>query len=180
MIQLENTGSQDIRGLDLKFDHRFRFAVGDLTLKLDATHYLDYDRNKPGSDDIEQLVGTFRYPENVGRFSISFDAERYYISLGANYTDSYQDDIDGLRDREINELIELGELDDNEQRDVKSWTVVDLSAGYEVSDSVMIRASIDNLFDKKPPSVYGSSRGFDSINHDAYGTTYNLGVTYRF
>ncbi|AIY66455.1 TonB-dependent receptor [Pseudoalteromonas piratica] len=180
VIQLENTGSQDIRGLDIKIDQRFRFDAGDLTLKLDATHYLDYDRNKPGSDDIEQLVGTFRYPENVGRFSISFDAERYYISLGANYTDSYQDDIEGLRGREIDELIELGELDDNEQRDVKSWTVVDLSAGYEVSDSVMIRASIDNLFDKKPPSVYGSSRGFDSINHDAYGTTYNLGVTYRF
>lgn len=180
VIQLENTGTQDIAGLDIKFDQRFRFEHGDLLMRFDATHYLEYDRNKPGSDQIESLIGSFRYPENVGRLSFTYDAEKYYVSIGANYTDSYEDDIEGLRGREIDELISLGEIDDSEQREVDSWTVVDLSAGYEISDSLMVRASIDNLFDKAPPRLYGSSRGFDSINHDAFGTTYTLGVTYQF
>ena len=180
VIQLENTGTQDIRGIDIKFDHRFNFETGDLTLKLDATHYLAYERNKPGSDAQEELVGTFRYPETVGRLSVTYDTERFYISLGANYTGKYQDDIEGLRGREIDELLDLGVLDSSEQRDVDSWTVFDLSAGYEVSDNVMLRASIDNIFDKKPPRVYGSARGFDSINHDALGANYTLGFTYRF
>ncbi|MEJ6473262.1 TonB-dependent receptor domain-containing protein [Pseudoalteromonas piscicida] len=180
VIQLENTGSQDIAGLDIKFDHRFRLENADLIVKLDATHYLEYERNKPGSDEAEELVGTFRYPENIGRVSLTYNADDFYISLGANYTDSYADDIEGLRGREIDELAELGKLDSESQRDVDSWTVVDVSAGYQLSDDLRVRLSIDNLFDKKPPTVYGSSRGFDSINHNAFGTNYTLGLTYQF
>jgi iron complex outermembrane receptor protein len=180
VIQLENTGSQQIRGVDLKFSQKYRVASGTIGLTLDYTHYLDFERNKPGSDEIEQLVGSFRYPENIGRIALSYDAERYYASISANYTDSYQDDIEGLRGREIDELSELGELDANEQREVDSWAVIDLNVGVDLTENLVLRASINNVFDKKPPSVYGSSRGFDSINHDAFGTTYNLGVSYRF
>lgn len=180
VIALENTGSQEIRGLDIKFDHRFRLASGDLGVKFDLTHYLDFKRNKPGSDEIEQLVGTFRYPENVGRVALSYDMDKFYAVISANYTDSYQDDIEGLRGREIDELIDKGELDSNEQRNVDSWTVVDVNFGFDVNEKLQLRASINNVFDKNPPRVYGSSRGFDSINHDAYGTTYSLGVSYRF
>ncbi|WP_017218132.1 TonB-dependent receptor domain-containing protein [Pseudoalteromonas sp. NJ631] len=180
VIQLENTGSQDIAGLDIKFNHRFRLDNADLTVKLDATHYLEYERNKPGSDQSEELVGTFRYPENIGRVSVTYNADNFYVSLGANYTDSYEDDIEGLRGREIDELAELGQLDSEGKREVDSWTVVDVSAGYEFSAHLKVRLSIDNLFDKKPPVVYGSSRGFDSINHNALGTSYTLGLTYQF
>ncbi len=180
VIQLENTGSQDISGVDIKFDHRIRLASSDLIFKLDATHYLQYERNKPGSDQIEEMVGTFRYPENIGRVSLTYDSDSFYVSLGANYTDSYQDDIEGLRGREIDELNQLGQLDENQQRDVNSWTVVDLNAGYDITKDMVLRAGINNLFDKQPPRLFGSSRGFDSINHDALGITYRLGLTYRF
>jgi len=180
VIQLENTGTQDIRGLDIKFDHRFEMGFADLKLALDATHYLEYDRNKPGSDQIESLVGTFRYPENVGRLSVTLDTDSYYISLSANYTDSYLDDIEGLKRRESDELDELGLLDAQQQHTVDSWTVMDLNAGLELSENLFIRASIKNLFDKAPPAVFGSKRGFDSINHDAFGTTYQIGLSAKF
>lgn len=180
VIPLENTGSQDLQGVDIKFDHRFALAQGDLTLRFDATHYLEYERNRPGSDAIESLVGSYRYPENVGRVSLAWDSDNYYIVIGANYTDSYSDDIDGLRGREIDELEALGALNAQGEREVDSWLVWDLSAGYELSNALTLRVNIDNLTDEEPPTVYGSARGFDAINHNALGATYRVGMTYRF
>jgi iron complex outermembrane receptor protein len=180
VIQLENTGSQDIKGLDLKFDHRWNFAASSLRLTFDMTHYLSFERNKPGSDQAEELVGTFRYPENIARLGLNFDMDKVYLSVFANYIDSYQDDIEGLRGREIDELDEKGLLDSEGKREVESWTTVGIRAGWTVSDELLLSLSIDNAFDKAPPKVYGSSRGFDSINHSALGANYRLGLNYRF
>ncbi|WP_394190231.1 TonB-dependent receptor domain-containing protein [Pseudoalteromonas atlantica] len=180
VIPLENTGTQTLAGIDIKFDHRFTLSGGDLTFAFDGTHYLEFERNKPGSDAIEKLIGTYRYPENIGRVSIDWEAQSYYLNLGANYTSSYEDDIEGLKSREIDEIDELGELDSQGNHQVDDWLVWDLSAGYFVNDALAIRVRIDNIFDKEPPKLYGSSRGFDSINHNAFGTRYTLSASYRF
>ncbi|MGB6141536.1 MAG: TonB-dependent receptor, partial [Pseudoalteromonas rhizosphaerae] len=180
VIPLENTGTQTLAGIDIKFDHRFRLSGGDLTFAFDGTHYLEFERSKPGSDAIEKLVGTYRYPENIGRMSIDWEAQSYYLNLGANYTSSYDDDIEGLRGREIDELESLGKLDSQGNHQVDDWLVWDLSAGYYVNKALTLRARIDNIFDKEPPQLYGSSRGFDSINHNAYGARYTFSVSYRF
>lgn len=180
VIPLENTGTQTLAGIDIKFDHRFALSGGDLTFAFDGTHYLEFERNKPGSDSIEKLVGTYRYPENIARMSIDWEAQSYYLNLGANYTSSYEDDIEGLRGREIDELDELGKLDPEGSHQVDDWLVWDLSAGFYVNKALTLRARIDNIFDKEPPKLYGSSRGFDSINHNAYGARYTLSVSYRF
>ncbi|MCF6437497.1 TonB-dependent receptor [Pseudoalteromonas sp. MMG022] len=180
VIPLENTGTQTLSGLDFKLDHRFNFATGELTLALNGTHYLKFDRNKPGSDSLEKLVGSYQYPRNIVRMSIDWNSEDYYITLGANYTSSYEDDIEGLRGREIGELEKLGVLSAEGGREVDSFLVWDLSAGIDVNDKLTLRARVDNLFDKEPPRVYGSARGFDSINHNAFGTRITLSATYRF
>ena len=60
-----------------------------------------FNRNKPGSDEIEELAGTWRYPENIASLRVAWSQENFYASLTANYTDSYQDDIDGLDGRYI-------------------------------------------------------------------------------
>jgi len=180
VIPLENTGTQTLAGIDIKFDHRFALSGGDLTFAFDGTHYLEFERNKPGSDSIEKLVGTYRYPENIARMSIDWEAQSYYLNLGANYTSSYEDDIEGLRSREIDELDSLGVLDSKGEHQVDDWLVWDLSAGYYVNKSLTLRARINNIFDKEPPTLYGSSRGFDSINHNALGANYKLSISYRF
>ena len=180
VIPLENTGTQDLSGIDVKFDHRWQFGDDDLIVQVDATHYLSFERNKPGSDSIEKLIGTYRYPENIGRVSLTWDTRDYYVNLSANYTDSYADDIEGLRGRELDELDALGVLDSEGNHEVDSWLVFDLSAGYDINKQTTIRLSINNLTDEEPPQLYGSQRGFDSINHNAYGTTYRVGLTYQF
>ncbi|CCQ10057.1 TonB-dependent receptor [Pseudoalteromonas luteoviolacea B = ATCC 29581] len=180
VIGLENTGTQTIKGIDLKFDHGWQLAQSEVSVTFDMTHYIQYDRNKPGSDQIESLVGSFRYPQNIARLSVSLDRERYYVNAFVDYTDSYEDDIEGLRGREIDELNELGLLDENDTRQVQSWTTLGLRAGYEFNENTLLTLSINNVLDKAPPKVYGSSRGFDSINHSALGANYRLGLNYRF
>lgn len=179
VIQLQNTGEQNIKGLDFAFDHRFRLAQGNLSIAVDATHYMEFERNRPGSDDIEELIGTWRYPENIASARISWAQDNFYASLTAQYTDSYADDIDGLRGRNLDELEALGALDENGEREVDSWTTWRANVGYDF-DNMNVNLTINNLFDEEPPVAYGSQRGFDSINHNALGANYKLSVTYFF
>lgn len=179
VIRLENTGKQTVSGIDIAFDHRFDLSAGTLGFRFDATHYIEFERNKPGSSEVEQLIGTWTYPENIASFKVSWSSDAFYSSLTAEYTDSYQDDISGLRGRQIDELIALNQLDEKEERDVDSWLTVRANLGYDF-ENMNINLTINNLFDKEPPVAYSSSRGFDSLNHNALGANYNLSMTYFF
>lgn len=179
IIKLQNTGKQTVSGIDLAFDHIIMLDHGNVKFAVDATHYLQFDRNKPGSNQVEELIGTWRYPENIASAKVSWSGDAFYASLTAEYTSSYEDDISGLRGREIDELLGLGVLDSNDERDVESWLTVRANIGYDF-DKLNINLSINNLLNEDAPVAYGSSRGFDSLNHNALGTTYRLSLSYKF
>ncbi|WP_027671521.1 TonB-dependent receptor domain-containing protein [Rheinheimera baltica] len=179
VLLLQNTGEQNVSGIDIAFDQRFDFASGNLKLSFDATHYLSFERNRPGSDFIEELAGTWRYPENIASLGLSWSGDAFFTSLTAYYTSAYADDISGLRGREMDELDALGALNENGERDVSAWTTVRANIGYDFANA-SISLNVDNLFDRDPPRAYGSSRGFDSINHDALGRNYRVSFSYRF
>ncbi|QOL25730.1 TonB-dependent receptor [Thalassotalea sp. LPB0316] len=179
VIQLDNTGTQEVSGFDLAFDHSVNFAEGRLTFSIDGTHYASFERNLAGSSDVEELIGTWRYPENIASFRLGWVGEQFYTSITADYTSSYQDDIKRLRGRNIDELEALGELDANGERDVDSWTTVRFNMGYDF-DNMNLNFTVHNLFDEEPPVAYGSRRGFDSINHNALGVNYQLSFSYFF
>ncbi len=179
IIQLENTGEQNVSGVDLAFDHKIDFNQGTLSLALNATHYLEFERNKAGSSEIEELTGTWRYPESIASAKIAWSQDAFYSSLTLDYTSSYQDDIEGLKGREIDELDDMGKLDANGERDVDSWLTVRANIGYDF-ENMNINLTINNLLDEEPPAAYGSSRGFDSVNHNALGANYRLSMTYFF
>ncbi|MDX1678283.1 TonB-dependent receptor domain-containing protein [Arsukibacterium sp.] len=179
VIQLDNVGKQDVSGIDARFSHTFDLAGGRFGLDFDWTHYLEFERNKAGSDEVEALIGTFRYPENIGSASISWSGEALYLGLKALYTSSYQDDTARLRSRNLDELDELGLIDAEGNRDVSSWTILRAHIGYDFEHAA-INFTVDNLLDRDPPAVYGRSRGFDSINHNAYGRNYRVSFSYFF
>jgi outer membrane receptor protein involved in Fe transport len=179
VILLQNTGEQNVSGIDIAFDQRFDVANGTLKLFFDATHYVSFERNRPGSDFIEELAGTWRYPENIASLGLSWSGDAFFTSLTAYYTSAYADDISGLRGRELDELDALGVLNADGERDVAAWTTVRANIGYDFANA-SISLNVDNLFDREPPRAYGSSRGFDSINHDALGRNYRLLFSYRF
>lgn len=179
VLLLENTGEQTVSGIDLAYDHRFDTDAGTFGLSLDATHYLSFERNKAGSDEIEQLIGSWRYPETVAGLRFSWSRGDFFSSIAANYTDSYQDDIEGLRGRELDELEDLGQLNADGSRQVSSWTTWRLNMGYDFAKTT-VSFNIDNLLDRDPPAAYGSSRGFDSINHDALGRSFRIALSHKF
>jgi outer membrane receptor protein involved in Fe transport len=179
IIQLDNVGRQNVSGIDASFSHTLDIAGGSLGLDLDLTHYIEFEVNKAGSDEIEGLIGTFRYPENIGSARISWSADALYLGLTALYTDSYQDDTATLRSRNLDELNELGLIDADGNRDVASWTTLRANIGYDFKDAAL-NFSIDNLLDRDPPALYGRSRGFDSINHSALGRNYRISFSYYF
>ncbi|GMM69538.1 TonB-dependent receptor [Alteromonas sp. MTD1] len=180
ILLLDNTGTQELEGIDWNIDHFYELDSGTLEFGFSGTHYLTYDRNRPGSDEIESLAGTFRYPETVATAELFYVQEDWYVGAYVFYTGSYEDDIIRLRGREIDELIELGAITEEDQsRDVSAWTTVTLSAGYYF-DNADIRLTIDNLFDRDAPTAYGSGRGFDAFNHDPFGTQYTLALSYYF
>ena len=179
IIQLENTGEQNVSGIDLALDHDIEFSKGILSFAFDVTHYIEFERNKAGSSEFEKLIGTWRYPENIASAKVSWSGDAFYTSLNFDYTSSYQDDIEGLRGRQIDELDGLGKLDENGERDVDSWLTVRANIGYDF-ENMNINFTINNLLDEEPPVAYGSTRGFDSLNHDALGANYRLSMTYFF
>ncbi|MBT1449333.1 TonB-dependent receptor [Glaciecola sp. XM2] len=179
VLLLDNTGTQEISGLDFSVFHALVFDQGQLELSLRGTHYISFERNIPGSDAIEELAGTYQYPENVGNAEIFWVQDDWFAGITIFYTSSYEDDVQGLRGREIDELLDLGQLDENEMRDVASWTTVDFSAGYYF-DKMDVRLRIENLLDEDAPVAYGSSRGYDSFNHDPFGRRFTVSVNYRF
>ncbi|TRX55268.1 TonB-dependent receptor domain-containing protein [Thalassomonas sp. M1454] len=177
VIELQNTGEQNVKGVDVTYIHDINLGSGRLSFDMDWTHYLEFERNKPGSDQIEELAGTWRYPENIASLRIGYELDSFYTSVTTLYTDSYEDDIEGLRGRELDELDTIGALDANGEREVDSWTTVNINLGYDFSD-FNINLSLNNVLDEEPPTAYGSSRGFDSINHNALGANYRLSFTY--
>ena len=179
VLLLQNTGEQNVSGIDVAFDQRFDVAGGTLKLTFDATHYLSFERNRPGSDVIEELAGSWRYPQNIASLGLSWSGDAFFTGVTVYYTSAYEDDISGLRGRELDELDALGVLNADGERDVAAWTTVRANIGYDFANA-SISLNVDNLFDRDPPKAYGSTRGFDSINHDALGRNYRLLFSYRF
>lgn len=179
VILLDNVGRQQVKGIDTRLSHSFDLGQGKLGVDIDWTHYLSFERNKAGSDEIESLVGTYRYPRNIANLRLSWRSEDFFSGLGVSYTASYADDISRLRLRELEEMEQLGVLNPDGERQVSSWTTVRGYIGYDFKNAT-VSFNIDNLFDRDPPRVYGSSRGFDSINHNTLGRNYRLSLSYFF
>ncbi len=179
VIKLENTGKQTVSGIDFDFDHKVDFSAGTLGFSLNGTHYLEFERNKPGSNEVEALIGTYTYPETIANFKVSWSADSFYTSLTAEYTDGYQDDISGLKGREIDEMFDKGLLDESDERDVDSWLTLRANVGYDF-ENMNVNFTVNNLLDEEPPTAYSSSRGYDSLNANALGANYRLSMTYFF
>ncbi len=180
VLSLENTGTQDLEGIDFNVFHAIELDTGDIEIEFSGTHYLSFERNIPGSDDVEELAGSWRYPENVAALDLFWVSQDWFAGATVFYTDAYEDDIDRLRGREVDELFALGVLTDEEPtRDVSSWTTVDFSAGYYF-ENFEVRLRIENLFDRDAPISYASARGYDSFNHDPFGRRYTISATYSF
>ena len=67
---------------------------------------------------------------------------------------------------------------------VGTWTIVNLSARYEVLQGLELSANVNNLFDTMPPTDPTqpglSNQPYSIFNYNNYGRSFFLGLNYRF
>ncbi|MCH8500889.1 MAG: TonB-dependent receptor [Aliidiomarina sp.] len=174
-LQLENLGTQKTRGIDATYTHYFDIdGVARFTWLVDLTVLLKFDRQLSQNADVEQLAGSFRYPRTVLTNTLRWSRDDWFGNIRIQYTSGYDDDIEAFR------VADLERLGISADRKVPSWTKVNATLGYDLSENLTLRFNVENLFDRQAPFAYGTSANVDHFNHDTMGRYYRLSATYRF
>lgn len=173
-LQLENLGLQKTHGIDLTYTHRFETSLANFTWLLDVTHLLEFERQLSQEAEVEKLAGTFRYPETVLTNTLRWSRDKWFGNVMVQYTSSYDDEVEALTAADFERLgIEPG-------RKVPSWTKVNTTVGYDITDQWTVRFNIENVFDRSAPLAFGTSANVDHFNHDTMGRFYRLSTRYVF
>jgi outer membrane receptor protein involved in Fe transport len=176
-----NIGEQTTNGVDLSVYFRSDLGGGDLTLGLDYSHMLEFQKvelNADGSALIERdLTGEYEYPED--RFVLTGDwgMADWGVRATVNYIGAFEDapdvDGDGVLD-----------YDTNKTRKVDAFTTVNLQGRYTGFEGLTIAVGVDNAFDEEPPLAIGDYDtdvyGYVSGLHDPRGQFFYGKLTYRF
>ncbi|MEO1038744.1 MAG: TonB-dependent receptor [Pseudomonadota bacterium] len=173
-FQITNLGYQQTSGLDFSYTQYFdAFSWGDITLLLDATYLLDFERQASVDAPVEQLAGDFRYPELLVNARVRWSKGAWGGSIAGRYTSSYSDDPSPRT------LTAVG-LPADAEVDVDSWFVTDLNLSYDFAENTFVQLNVRNVFDEDPPRVLGSGSNVDLINHNALGRYVTVRLRYGF
>jgi len=170
---LTNLGWQKTDGVDLAYTQYLDTDLGSVTLMFDATYIMEFDRLSSSDADIVSEAGEYRYPRWLANAKIRWKHNAWMASLGANYTHSYKDDPT------VRTLETVG-LDADAEVEINAWTVLNLSVSYDIGDDSYLQLNIDNLTDREPPRVLGSSANVDHVNHDSMGRYMTLRYNHSF
>ena len=176
-VPLQNFGFQTTDGVDISFSQRFDLEQwGLLRLVVDATYLNRFDRQFSPTSGAESLAGEWRYPRWLADASLRWHRDRWGARLRANYTGSYRDDLEGLRQ----DVLDRFGLTPDSRVNVGSWLTFGANVSYDVTDDIWLSLNVDNLLDRSPPSVFGSAAGVDFVNHNTMGRFFLLRYNQRF
>jgi outer membrane receptor protein involved in Fe transport len=182
-LELTNIGVQRTEGIDFGFDQRLGDDVfgGRLRGFADGTWVRSFERSEQCSpatpqrrgfgpcvngQRIVEKVDEFRFPKWLANIGLEWDNRDFEARLWANYTDGYYDD-------DTRSGVPAG-------RRVPSWTTLNASFGWDITDAHYVGLTIRNLGDRDPPVALGSSSNVDTFNHDALGRFVTLNWISRF
>ncbi len=173
-FQLDNLGYQETSGLDVNYTQYFdERSWGALTVLVDVTYLLEFERQASENSPVEDLAGDFRYPELLANARLRWSKDAWRASLAARYTSGYDDDPSQRT------LAAVG-LPTDAEVDVDDWIVWDFNASYDLTDKSFISVNVRNLFDDEPPLVLGSGSNVDLINHSALGRFVTVRLSHGF
>ncbi|MFG6456117.1 TonB-dependent receptor [Roseateles sp. BYS96W] len=135
-----NRGKQRISGVDLGASFSgLKTSVGEFALRLNGTLTLKSQQQTGDGDPFVSNLGQFINDGVVQRWrhTLSVDWTRgpFTATLSNNYLSGYHDQhIVGKEDRKV-----------------AAYSLWNLSAGWEMTKSLTLRAGLQNVFDKAPP-----------------------------
>jgi outer membrane receptor protein involved in Fe transport len=156
-------------------------AESTLTLGLNYTHLLEFDRVELGADGVtfvtRSLAGEYEYPEDRALLWADFGSRSWGVYASVNYVGPFQDmpdaDFDGTLD-----------YDTVDTRDVGDFTTVNLQLRYTGIESLQLLLGMDNAFNQRPPFAVGNGdddlSGYVQSQHNPRGRFWNAKAIYRF
>jgi outer membrane receptor protein involved in Fe transport len=168
-----NIGLDDVSGIDLLLSASLPLGPGELTLGLNGTYYLDFDRRTTAaSPAFSQLNQPGRPVDLRFRANAGWTSGPWGLFTYLNYTDGYRDTF----------MSPEGRID--------SWTTLDVAVRFDGSRlgspgflrGLSITASIDNLFDADPPVFLSNilGLGYDPANASPVGRFFAVRATKRW
>jgi len=162
------------------FDYKLRTAVaGTFSFDGQYTNILKHQQTLfPGDAPINLLESPFYSTEFKTRanLSLSWDYHKFGTTLYIDYrgkTPNYASQQD----------VTLGYAAPGGGR-LPTWTIMNLSAKYEVLPGLTLSANVNNLLDKLPPIDYSTpgiySQPFNVENYDNYGRSFFVEANYKF
>lgn len=173
-VPLVNAASEKMRGVDFGVQYGFRAFDSDLTLVWDTTYLDQFDIDFAGARSTVEWAGTISngegghgsYTKWRSNLSLGIEREKWGASYRINY---------------------IGDADSQFQRvgatapGVGSVTYHSLEGSFRLTDNLVVRGGINNLFDKDPPYYTDAiDQNTDPFTYDLLGRRYFMKATYKF
>ena len=179
ILQKENQGELRTSGFDISAQARTEAASwGTLGVDVSGTYVLEYKRQFGPLEPFRDNLGVFLNDQVIQRWRhrISFDWEReaYSLTLSNAFSSSYRDQnttYDPVSDTRLPD------------RDVKAYSLWDLTGRWQATDRLRVRAGVLNLLDTDPPfsnQAYYFLATYDPTYTDPRGRSFFLALDYRF
>lgn len=171
-----NIGKQTATGIDLAVQYSREVGSGSVTLGLDYTHLLEFDKvvlDGTGlAFETQEFAGEYEYPEDRAALSSDWQFGDFGIHSRLNYIGSFKD----WRPLSPTALAPV--------RSVSSFKTVNFQFTYEGIKNTKLALSIDNAFDENVPVAIGDGDsdvyGYVSSTHNPRGRFWSLSTTYSF
>jgi outer membrane receptor protein involved in Fe transport len=175
----QNVSQQDVSGIDLDIGYGWHTDVGNFNARGSAS-WLKLEQMLLPTTPKTTLSGTvFNPPRWKGRLNASWTKDKWVVSGAINYVDS-----------EINNTVNYSNADGTigAPENVASWTTLDLQIAYHTSvesgplSRLRLALSVQNLLDRDPPHINGTSTveqgiGYDSTNASPVGRYISFSLT---
>jgi outer membrane receptor protein involved in Fe transport len=171
-----NIGKQSAQGVDLAGSYTMDMGGGTLTLGLDYTHMLEFDKVVLDSTGLafetQEFAGEYEYPEDRAALTGDYTFGDWGIRTRVNYIGSFND----FRTLSPGSLAPV--------RSVSSFNTVNFQFSFGGIRNTKIALSLDNAFDEKVPVAIGDGDtdvyGYVSSTHNPRGRFWSLRTTYSF
>lgn len=171
-----NISSQSTAGIDLAVYHNMPVGSGSLTLGLDWSHLLEFDKvvlDATGlAFETQDFKGEYEYPEDRLALTGAFQFGDWGVNSRVNYIGSFKD----FRNLSPSALAPV--------RSVDAFTTVNVQFTYTGIKNTKIALSVDNVLDESPPFAIGDGDtdlyGYVSSQHNPRGRFWSIRSTYSF
>jgi iron complex outermembrane receptor protein len=179
-----NIGQRQKTGID--FDVRWRAPtdMGQWNLFMQGTYNLkSKDQSEPGQNFVSDLARYNNITDSITprlrmRWIAGLTTATWSLHGVLNHTSGYADqDRSGVNVATLQSTPLTG-------FDVPSFTTLDVSAGYQISTAMSLRATIGNVLNRQAPQAFTSTAsqvfGFNTREHSLWGRTLSLALTAKF